>query len=77
MKTAKTLRFPARMGLSPRPYDAYDDACLRFWRATKARNVARVCDCVAELRDNHGCTCESDLDDAFTHGKTVNDCRVV
>ena len=73
----KTLIFPARTGLAPRPYDGYDDACHRYWRACKAGNGAAAARLENRLADIHGCHTPADLDDAFGHGFTVSQCKIV
>lgn len=67
------VHFPAQMGLKPRPADHYDLLCLRFYRASVARNARAYLDLGRQLADRYG----SDVaDDAYTHGQMLSGCHL-
>ena len=65
------------MGLAPRPADAWDLACLRYWLAVQPGTTWRVVKATKVLTDEHGCRTAADFDDALSHGETVAACRLV
>lgn len=62
---AKMLHFPGT-GLSPRPFDAYDACCQRYFTAYKNLSVRRELE--AELKGRFG---SRDLDVDYSHGRNV------
>lgn len=67
----KMVHFGKNSGLSPRPYDAYDDVCERYFRAffSNAPNAYKVRrDCENTLRDRFGSSC---FDTDYTHGRNL------
>jgi len=76
-ETMKTLHFPATSGLSPRPFDAYDALCERYyWMCRSPRGMRRELESSkssrreleAELLSRFS---SDDFDLDFTHGKNV------
>lgn len=67
---ARMVYFPTRMGLSPRPLDAYDVACQRLYRAVTAGNSQLRIECEHVLRQHYGSD-NSQLDCDFSHGRNL------
>jgi hypothetical protein len=73
MRATRVINFPPSMGLRPRPADHYDLLCLRFYRASVARNASVATAAARELLDRYG----SDVaDEAYSHGHTLAACVV-
>lgn len=69
----KMLHFSKYSGVSPRPFNSYDAACERLYRAYMASGpAARGAQLAAEkeLRTVHGAD-SGDLDSDYTHGRNI------
>lgn len=67
----KTLHFPKNSGLNPRPFDAYDAVCERYYRSFGNNGSAALRtrrECESELRSRFS---SDDLDMDFTHGRNI------
>ena len=64
----KTLHFPKTSGLSPRPFDAYDALCERYYWVCRREPKGMRRELEARLLSQFG---SDDLDFDFTHGKNV------
>lgn len=67
----KTLHFPAHTGLSPRPFDAYDALCERYYYAfssSDGRSYAVRRECERELQSRFG---SDDFDMDSSHGRSI------
>jgi hypothetical protein len=69
----KTVHFPPPMGLRPRPACDYDLLCLRFYRASVARNAAVAMVLARELAQRFG---DDVADDAYGHGQMLASCEL-
>ena len=71
----RMIHYPPAMGLRPRPFDDYDRLCLRFYRASVARNVAVAMEVGRELAARYGAE-PSDADDFYGHGQMLDSCEI-
>ena len=65
---AKMLHYPETSGLSSRPYDSYDAACERYYRAYHSKNARLRRLLEDELQSRYA---SDDLDVDYTHGRNV------